>query len=103
MRRPLPALALALALALQPGCAAMVRYHTPSTAAQPSGPTTTQRSLGFLWGLIPPAKISLEQCGPAGIQEMKVKQGLIDGLITYVTFGLVVSTKVKVTCAAPEK
>lgn len=103
MRRLVSLSVLAAALTLQPGCAAMVRYNAPSNAATTDGPTSTQRSLGFLWGLIPPAKISLDQCGPAGIKEMKVKQGLIDGAITYFTLGIVVSTKVKVTCAGAAK
>lgn len=89
---------LVLALVLQTGCAAMVRYDTPSLQNLPSGQTTTIRSLGFFWGLIAPARISLDQCGADGIQRMKVKQGFFDWLITTATGGIVVSYKVKITC-----
>ena len=94
----LPLLA-ALILALQPGCAAMVRYQSPSLVNQPTTSSNTVRSLGFLWGLIPPSRISLEQCGPQGIHHMKVRQGFIDGLITYGTGGIVISYKVKIWCS----
>ncbi len=93
-----PLLALML-LAFQPGCAAMVKYHSPSLANQPTTSANTVRSLGFLWGIIPPSKISLEQCGPQGIHHMKVRQGFFDGLITYATGGIVISYKVKIWCS----
>jgi hypothetical protein len=92
-------LTLALLLTLQPGCASMVRYQSPSLANEPVTSSSTVRSLGFLWGLVPPSKISLEQCGPQGIHHMKVRQGFIDGLITYGTGGFVISYKVKIWCS----
>lgn len=95
MRHPLQAALLALSLS---GCASMVRYHTPSAAGEKAGRSFNVRSLGYFWGLIPPNRISLEQCGPPGIKKMKVRQGLIDGLITYCTLGIVISYKVKITC-----
>jgi hypothetical protein len=97
-RRFLPVL-IVLAAATAPGCAAVARFEAPSAAAAPRGETTTVRSLGFLWGLVPPNEISLDQCGAPGIQKMKVKQGLIDFIITSATGGLVISYKVKITCA----
>ncbi|MBN2800756.1 MAG: hypothetical protein JXX28_16565 [Deltaproteobacteria bacterium] len=100
MKNPLALLLILAALTLQAGCAAAVRYHAPSLDHLPSSTTSTQRSLGFLWGLIPPSPISLEQCGEPGIQKMKVKQGLIDSIITIGTGGIVVSYKVKITCAS---
>lgn len=92
--------ALAAFLVLQTGCAAVAKFESPSLSAVEAGSTTTTRSLGFLWGIIPPAPISLERCGAAGIKKMKVKQGLLDSFITYATMGIVVSYKVKVTCGA---
>lgn len=90
---------LALVLLMLSSCAAMVRYESPSLVNKPTASSHTVRSLGFLWGLIPPSRISLEQCGDEGIQRMKVRQGFIDGLITYGTSGIVISYKVKIWCA----
>jgi len=96
MKRTLLALVL---IPMLSGCAAMVRYRSPSLADAPSGPSTTVRSLGFLWGLVPPSHISLEQCGPNGIKSMKVKQNFVDAIITYGTVGIVISYKVRINCA----
>lgn len=89
---------LAALLVVQTGCASVARFDAPSLNAVSAGTTSTTRSLGFLWGIIPPSHISLDQCGSAGIKRMKVKQGFLDALITYCTAGIVVSYKVKVTC-----
>jgi len=99
MKRRFLAPLLALSLLTLSSCAAMVRYESPSLANRPTGSSHVVRSLGFLWGLIPPSRISLEQCGPEGIQAMKGRQGFIDGLITYGTGGIVTSYKVKIWCA----
>ena len=90
---------LLLVLVHQVGCAAMVRYQSPSLEEMGRGRTVKVRSLGYLWGIVPPQHISLDQCGTSGIQEMKVRQGLLDWVITYGTVGIVVSYNVKIICA----
>ena len=101
MKRWLTVPLLALLLLALPGCAAMGKYHSPSVLEQPIVSSSSVRSLGFLWGIIPPSRISLEQCGEGGIHHMKVRQGFIDGIITYGTGGIVISYKVKIWCAEP--
>lgn len=87
----------------QGGCAAVARFETPALANLPEGRTYSDHALGFLWGIVPPAPLSLERCGEPGIQKMKVKQGLIDLIITGATGGLIISYKVKTTCAEAPK
>ena len=77
----------------------MVRYNSPSLSDHQRGHAQSIRSLSYLWGIIPPNRISLEMCGDPGIKSMKVNQGLIDMLITYATAGIVISYKVKVVCS----
>jgi hypothetical protein len=89
---------IALVLTLLSSCT-MVRYNAPSLDDHKRGSAQTIRSLGYLWGIIPPNKVSLETCGSPGIKSMKINQGFIDWLITNATLGIVVSYKVKVICA----
>ena len=97
--RWLAALLLVVMLFGQTGCAAMVRYQSPSLTDRTTASRHNVRSLSFFWGLLPPSRISLEQCGHQGIQSMKVRQGIADRFISAGTLGIIISYKVKIKCA----
>ena len=86
-----------LCVMLFSGCAA-VRYESPSLMAAPTANTITVRYFRFVWGLVPGSPISLEQCGAVGMKKMKVKPNFIDGLISFVTLGIVSPVRVTIMC-----
>jgi hypothetical protein len=98
-RRAIAVVSIVGVLLAQSGCAAMVRYESPSLTNRTTVSTHNVRSLGFLWGLVPPSRVSLDQCGDEGIQAMKVRQAVTDKLITWGSAGIIISYKVRIKCA----
>ena len=98
MRRSL--LAALIALSTQ-GCYT-VRFVSPTLAGEPNGVTMHGWTHSFLWGLIPSGQASLEQCGYAGVKEVKTQVGGLGLVASALTLGIWTPMHVKVTCARLE-
>jgi hypothetical protein len=94
MRRSL----MILALAALPGCYT-VRFASPTLASVQDGMVLHSWTHSFLWGIIPSGKASIEQCGYAGVKEVKTQIGGLGLVASALTLGVWTPMHVKITCA----
>ena len=93
-------LILLAALLTLPGCYT-VRFASPTLAGVSDGLVLHSWTHTFLWGIVPSGKASIEQCGYAGVKEVKTQIGGLGLLASVVTLGVWTPMHVKVTCAEP--
>lgn len=96
-RRPLAALAVALALTTSTAC-----YHAVVETGRPAGTTTVQKPWvnTFLFGLVAAQPIDVTAQCPGGVARVETQQTFVNGLVGLVTLGIYTPQSATITCAA---
>lgn len=89
----------ALAALLLPTAAC---YHQIVDTGRPAGTTVIDKpwQLSFVYGLVPPPEVNTAAQCPGGVAKVETQHTFLNGLVMYVTFGIVTPMRVTVTCAA---
>jgi hypothetical protein len=90
--------AVALVLLLLQGCYT-VRFISPELHSIPDGAVLHTWTHTFFWGFLPSGKASIDQCGYAGVKEMKSQVGGLGLLASALTLGVWTPMHVKIVCA----
>jgi hypothetical protein len=96
-RRPLAALAVALALTTSAAC-----YHAVVETGRPAGTTVVQKSWvnTFVFGLVPASDIDVSAQCPGGVARVETQQTFLNGLVGAITLGIYTPQSATITCAA---
>ena len=96
MNRHLTAAALGLVL-LTGAC-----YHaTIETGLQPNGTKIQEKwAMSFAWGLVPPETVETASKCPDGVARVETKLSFMNGLVNFLTGGIVSPMSIEVECGA---
>ncbi|MEM1057173.1 MAG: hypothetical protein AAGI52_16770 [Bacteroidota bacterium] len=78
-------------------------YHAEVITGKPAGTRVVEESfaLGFIYGLIPPPELEVAADCPDGVAVVETEMSFVNGLVNFLTGGLVNPWTIRVTCAAP--
>lgn len=98
MSRRARALSVVLCAALLAGCAT-VTVNTDDTIRRTSSPTWQDRKWFLLGGFISDKHVDVDQvCGSRKVVQMQSQHTFSDGLINFLTFGILSPRTAKVWC-----
>ncbi|HMV66336.1 MAG TPA: hypothetical protein PKA64_05760 [Myxococcota bacterium] len=76
-----------------------VRFVSPELHGIPDGAVLHTWTHSFLWGIIPAGKASIDQCGYAGVKEIKSQIGGLGLVASVLTLGVWTPMHVQIVCA----
>jgi hypothetical protein len=77
-------------------------YHVTVITGAPSAPQTVDKQWqnSFVYGLVPPADLSVKETCPQGVAQVETERSFLNGLVGAITYSIYTPLHAKVTCAA---
>lgn len=96
MNRSRSLIVLAVLMAL-PAC-----YHAVIETGRPASATVVTKpfQLSFIYGLIPPPALNVSAQCPTGVAKVETVHSFVEGLVAFLTFGILTPMSYIVTCAS---
>lgn len=76
-------------------------FHAIIETGRPAGSTVVHKpwAMSYIYGLVPPPVENVTQQCTNGVSKVETQHSFLNGLVQFLTFGIVTPIDIKVTCA----